>query len=153
MSPSDKIALASVIATAVVALGGFWINRGTAKDDREARAAEAERERLLHLRLEANVEAAAILERIRMFVDRTVPLLDFADQPEPPDAPPDEEWWTLGGRLAVTMSPAVHDAFRAALDRFIAFQGASAKKWKTVNPDVSASTVTISSKSYRNDRV
>ncbi|HEX5582520.1 hypothetical protein [Gaiella sp.] len=133
MNASDKIALASVGATVVVAIAGYALNVWTQKSERKHREDEAAAERTHALqlsradryfaaRLDAYREAARMLERVRLFVQRRNPLLVIGDpQPMPPNFD-DAEWETLRGRIVVASSPEALDAIDVASRAYNDFQ-------------------------------
>jgi hypothetical protein len=120
---AETIALAGVVATAVVGLGGLALNFWNADRDRKAReqATEAERqhverlaraERYHRLRERAYAEGADLLERQRLRLLRTEGAWSKLVGPVEPI--PDAEFAALAGRLAITAPENVHNAITQA---------------------------------------
>jgi hypothetical protein len=136
MSAANWIALASVGAVAIVALVGMIVNARTQRreGDHREREADAQRKhalamaraaRFFEARLHAYGEAARMLERIRLDVQRIVPMFVVGEPIPPPGGFDDAEWESMVATISVASSPQVLAAIDEAHAKFTSFRAAA----------------------------
>ena len=101
-----------VVGIAAAASPSFtaWANR---KHERDL----ARSERLYGQRRDLYVELAAFLERDRMGIARTEPIISFGEPLKPPEEVTDEDWIAMCGRWVVLASGDVQDGMLEASKR------------------------------------
>jgi hypothetical protein len=132
------LALTEVATTGLFTLGGTalgaslgWLAAGSERrhqsteasrqrehDERAARA-----ERLHRMRETAYVDLSAEFERMRAFVSRAMPITTGAGAESDPGTFPGSDWQAMSGRVSVTATQAVLDAFGAVSDAGTEFVG------------------------------
>ena len=93
---------------------GFLDRRHASKEAGKARdhaTSEAQASRRFEVRLEAYKAASVHLERLRMWVECTLPMI--GPKPDPPDLAPDDAWTELSGIVAVSLSDDAMKAMQA----------------------------------------
>ena len=122
LSGDEWLALAGVASGAIVGLGGLVFAYLNGKAERVHAERLARSGRLHEQRRLAYIEIARLLERQRLFLERTHAFIGpKADPPEPLD---DDEWARVSGLAAVSPSPEVGAALRETVQTAGAFEGA-----------------------------
>jgi hypothetical protein len=122
MTGDQWIALAGVGFGGIVGLGGLAFGYFNARSERRHTERLARGGRLHQQRLAAYADLAGYLERERLFLHRTEPMI--GPQPDPPPPLDDDEWARLNGRLAVSGSREALAALEEAQRRSQSFDGA-----------------------------
>lgn len=102
----------AIVSGAAVGIAGVLAPTLTAWLDRKHRRDLAQAERRHTLRSQTYADVAALLERQRLFIMRTEPMI--GPVPPAPEMLQDDEWMQLGGRVAVVSSPEVRVAIQEA---------------------------------------
>lgn len=105
--PSDWIALVAVVSTATVAVSAQWSANRRAAADREHTERRERATRHYAARLDAYRDATRLLERNRVTVARTYPILVVGTPDPPPAALDEDEYHALVARIAIASSETV----------------------------------------------
>lgn len=122
LSGDAWIALAGVASGAVVGLGGLVFAYFNGKEERVHAQRLARTSQIHEQRRLAYIEIARFLERQRLFLVRTHPII--GPKPDPPEPMGDDEWATVSGLASNFPSREVEAALIEAANRTNAFQAA-----------------------------
>lgn len=109
---------------AVGTIGGLLFGYFNGRAERTEARALSRNSRLHAQRLDAYAELAAFLERERLYIARTEPVITFGEAMPPPPALSENDWLTMQGRVGVAGSEAVERAVKDAQAAAMKFIGA-----------------------------
>lgn len=116
----EWIALAGVSSGVIVGVGGLVFAYFNARSERSHGERLARSGRLHEQRLDAYKEVARLLQRQRLYLARTEPIV--GPKPDPPPPLDDDDWAAVSGLAAVSPSAEVLEAMDEAAQKTSGFE-------------------------------
>jgi hypothetical protein len=138
LSGDQWLAVAGVLSGVVVSGASFVFAYFNAKEERSHGERLARSGRLHEQRFVAYREIARLLERQRLYLVRTEPII--GPKPEPPQPLEDEEWAEVSGLASISPSPEVLAALEEAAQKTSDFE-IHAFTYRRINARPSAARV------------